>query len=108
MLPPNSLLWSALDKVSDERRLAGHKVRPKAKRFHAFEEFTKDLEAVVVGLRELLAALEIVLGMNGDRACELQSAKKWLPRIDRPPQAHFAITQLPAIIGNTVERAELG
>src|SRR6266567_3305232 len=44
MLPTNSLLWDALDKVSDERRLAGHKVRPKAKRFHAFEEFTKDLE----------------------------------------------------------------
>ena len=108
MLPTNSLLWHALEKVSDERRLAGHKVRPKAKRFHAFEEFTKDLEAVVVGLKELLATLENVLGMDGERACKRQSTKKWLPRIDRPPEAHYAITQLPAIIGKTVERVEFG
>src|SRR5258708_3921323 len=103
MLPTNSLLWDALDKVSDERRLAGHKVRPKAKRFQAFEEFTKDLEAVVVGLRELLAALEGVLGMDGERACKRQSPKKWLPRIDRPPEQHYVIIKLPAIIGKTVE-----
>jgi hypothetical protein len=76
LLPTNLLLWSALEKVSDERRLAGHKVRPKAKRFHAFEEFTKDLEVVVVGLKELLATLESVLGMDGDKPCERQSAKK--------------------------------
>jgi hypothetical protein len=106
MLPPN--LQSALEKVSNERRLAGHKVRPKAKRFQAFEEFTKDLEAVVVGLRELLATLENVLGMDSERACERQSTKKWLPRIDRPSEAHYAITKLPVIIGKTVERVEFG
>jgi hypothetical protein len=108
LLPTTSLLWDALEKVSDERRLAGHKVRPKAKQFPAFEEFTKDLEAVVVGLGELLATLEKVLGMDGERACKRQSTKKWLPRIDRPPEAHYAITKLPAIIGKTVERVEFG
>src|SRR6266516_1941654 len=108
LLPPNPILWSALDKVSDERRLAGHKVRPKAKRFQAFVEFTKDLEVVVVGLRELLATLENVLGMDSERTCKRQSAKKWLPRIDHPPEAHYAITKLPAIIGKTVERVEFG
>lgn len=57
-LPPDSVLWLALDKVNEERRNAGHGVRPPAQRFLAFEEFTKDLEAVVTGLRELLAHLE--------------------------------------------------
>lgn len=110
MLPTASLLWEAFNTVSDARRLAGHKVRPKANRFHAFEEFTKDLEMVVGGFKELQATLENVLGMDGERACKRQSAKKWLPRIDRNrlPKANYAITKLPAIIGKTVERVEFG
>ena len=108
LLSLNSLLWSALDKVSTERRLAVHRVRPKAKRFHTFEEFTQDLEAIVVGIRELLATLEQVLGMDGERARKRQSAKKWLPQIDQVPEANYAITQLPVIIGKTVERVEFG
>jgi len=107
-LPPDAVLWRAFGKVSTERRNAGHGVRPPAQRFLAFEEFTNDLEAVVTGLRELLAALENVLGMSGERARKRQQAKVWLPRIDRPPMAHYAIAQLPTIVGKTVERVEFG
>lgn len=110
MLSSGSTLRMALDKVSAERGNAGHGVRPPAQRFLAFEEFTNDLEAVVTGLRELLVALEKVLGMSGERAQKRQQAKKWLPKIDRdrPPEPHYAITQLPQIVGKTVERVEYG
>jgi hypothetical protein len=68
------------------------------------------LEDLVVGLKELLATLENVLGMDGERAYKRQSAKKWLPRIDpsRPSLPNYAITQIPSIIGKTVERVEFG
>ena len=46
--------------------------------------------------------------MDGERACKPQSTKKWLPRIDRLAEAHYAITKLPTIIGKTVERVEFG
>jgi hypothetical protein len=107
-LSPDSILWRALDKVSAERRNAGHSVRPPAQRFSAFEEFTNDLEAVVAGLRKLLTILENVLGMRGERAQRRQQAKAYLPRIDRPPEAHYSIAQLPQIVGKTVERVEYG
>lgn len=107
-LPPGAVLWRALGKVSMERRNAGHGVRRPAQRFPAFEEFTNDLEAIVTGFRELLAALENVLGMNGERARKRQQAKAWLPRIDRPPMGHYSIAQLPTIVGKTVERVEFG
>ncbi len=107
-LPSGSVLQSALDKVSTERYPAGHNVRPRAQQFPAFEEFTNDLEAVVTGLRELLTALENVLGMSGERAQKRQRAKVYLPQIDRPPEAHYSIAQLPQIVGKTVERVEYG
>jgi hypothetical protein len=105
-----SVLQSALDKVSTERYRSGHNVRSLAQRFPAFEEFTNDLEAVVIGLRELLTTLENVLGMSGERAKKRQQAKVYSPRIDRdrPPEAHYSITQLPQIVGKTVQRVEYG
>jgi hypothetical protein len=104
----DSTLQHALNTVSNQRRLAGHGVRPAAQSFQAFEQFTTDLEGLVQGLRELLAALETVLGMNGEVARKRQDAKASLPRIDQPPEPHYSITQLPTIKGKTVERVEFG
>lgn len=104
----NSDFEHALDTISRERRLAGHGVRPAAQTFQAFEQFTTDLQELVQGLRELIAALEPVLGMNGEVARKRQEAKAYLPRIDRPPQPNYSITQLPFIKGKTVERVEFG
>lgn len=110
VLPPlvNSDFECALDTISRERRLAGHGVRPAAQPFPAFEQFTTDLQALVKGLKELLAVLEVALGMNAEIARKRQEAKTYLPRIDRLPEPNYSITQLPAIIGKTVARVEFG
>jgi hypothetical protein len=104
----NSDFERALDTISSQRRPAGHGVRPAAQPFQAFEQFTADLEAVVRGLKELLTVLETTLGMNGETARKRQEAKAYLPRIARPPEPNYSITQLPAIKGKTVERVEYG
>jgi len=64
----NSDFERALEKISRERRPAGHGVRSAARPFQAFEQFTSDLEALVRGLKELLKVLETALGMNGEIA----------------------------------------
>jgi len=107
-LSPSAVLWRALDKVSNERRNAGHGVRPPAQRFSAFEKFTSDLEETVIGLIEVLTLLENVFRMDGERARKRQQAKKWLPQIVQPPEAHYSINQIRSIIGKTVERVEYG
>lgn len=43
----------AMDKVSEQRRLAGHKVRKPAEKFNAFEQFRLDLIECNEGLKEL-------------------------------------------------------
>ncbi|MEK6224613.1 MAG: hypothetical protein N2A97_07150 [Thermodesulfobacteriales bacterium] len=48
----------AMNNVSKQRRLAGHKVRPPAKKFSAFEQFRSDLIDCNEGLKELLQALK--------------------------------------------------
>lgn len=108
MPPDTSPLWAAFDLTSKQRRLAGHKVRPAAVRFSAFEQFSQDLQLWVAGLRELLSCLEKVLGMRGDMAEKRQSAKQGLPEIAAPPEAHYSICQLPRIVGKTVAKVEYG
>lgn len=104
----DSAFKCAVDTISRERRLAGHGVRPTAEQFQAFEQFTADLEALVEGLKELLTVLEVALGMNSDIARKRQEAKRYLPHIDRPPEPHYSIAQLPAIQGKTVAQVEFG
>jgi hypothetical protein len=108
MPPDTSALWTAFDRTSEQRRLAGHKVRPPAMRFLAFEHFSQDLEQWVAGLRDLLSSLETLLGMRGDMAEKRQSAKQGLPEIVAPPRANFSICELPRIVGKTVARVEYG
>lgn len=108
MPPDTSPLWAAFDLTSKQRGLAGHKVRPPAARFLAFEQFSQDLERWVAGLHELLSSLEMLLEMRGDMAEKRQSAKQGLPEIVAPPQAHYSICQLPRIVGKTVAKVEYG
>jgi hypothetical protein len=108
-MPPNtSPLWAAFERTSEQRRLAGHKVRPSAVRFSAFEQFSQDLEQWVAGLLELLSSLELLLGMEGQMAEKRQSAKQGLPEIVAPPQPNYSICQLPRIVGKTVASVEFG
>jgi len=104
----DSPLWAAFEKTSEQRWLAGHKTRPTATRFSAFEEFTEDLKRWVAGLRELLSCLEKILGMKGAVAAKRHTAKQYLPVIVAPPQANYSIATLPRIVGKTVARVESG
>jgi hypothetical protein len=97
----SSPLWTPFEKTSEQRRLASHKVRPAATRFLAFEEFSRDLEAWVTGLQELLSCLEKLLGMRGLVAEKRQSAKRFLPTIVAPSRP-------PTIVGKTVAKVEYG
>ena len=108
MPAPSSPLWAAIETTSAQRRLASHKQRPAATRLLAFEEFSKDLGTWVAGLEELLSSLETLLKMRGPMAEKRQSAKRLLPTIVAPPEAHYSITQLPRIVGKTVKSVEYG
>jgi hypothetical protein len=98
----------AVDLVSDQRHLASHGVRPPAENFPAFSQFTKDLSLCLDAVKELLAMLERNFGVNGEEAYKRHSAKKWLPQIDRPPEAHYSIVQASRMKGKTIEKVEFG
>lgn len=103
---PNFALAANL--VSEQRRLASHGVRPPAEKFPAFSQFTKDLALCLEATNELLGMLERRFGVDGEELHKRNEAKKWLPRIDRPPQAHYSIVQATQMKGKTVEHVEFG
>jgi hypothetical protein len=105
---PTSPLWNAFDTTSRERWLAGHKVRPPAARFGAFERFNEDLERWVSGLRDLLTSLEKLLDMTGETAEARQTAKVGLPRLGGPPPPNYSINEIRQIVGKTVTKVEFG
>jgi hypothetical protein len=82
--------------------------RPPAADFHAFSQFTHDLEACLKGVNQLLTLLEQELGVDGERAYKRHEAKKLLPQIVRPPEEYFSITQALQAEGKTIDRIELG
>ncbi|MGH9426794.1 MAG: hypothetical protein ACRD2L_10905, partial [Terriglobia bacterium] len=96
--------------VSEKRRLASHGVRPPAKGFPAFEEFRKDMEGVLIGLRALKAFLEGVLKVGAQQCRLRQSRIASLPKIDdvRKPEPSYSILQLPEVVGKTIQKVEFG
>lgn len=94
--------------VSEQRRLASHGVRPKAHKFPAFSKFTEDLSLCLKAIKEVLAMIEKEFGVNGEEAQKRNEAKKWLPRINRPPKANYSIVQALRMKGKTVEKVEVG
>jgi hypothetical protein len=107
-LETSSHFMPAVNLVSEHRRLASHGVRPSAQNFPAFSQFTKDLSLCLEAIKELLAMLERDFGINGEAAYEHHEAKKWLPHINRPPQAHYSIVQASRMKGKTIEKVESG
>lgn len=98
----------AVNRVSEQRRLASHGVRPPAEHYSAFSQFTKDLYLCLDAVKELLIVLEQNLGVNGKDMYKRYEAKKGLPRIIRPPEANYSIVQASRMIGKTVEKVEFG
>jgi hypothetical protein len=107
-LPEQSLLWNALERVSDQRRRSAHGTRDVAQPFRAFEEFTADLEHLVSGLGDLQRSLENAFGVSAERARKRAEAKKWLPVITRSPDPLYAICRIEEMKGRIVERVEYG
>lgn len=108
--PSNTVLWSALEVIERERRLATHKVRADAEKYAAFESFCNDLEAVQAGLTELRQGMERALGVSGERAEKRQEALKRTPKRGGPPADAALRVVLPLLrhmTGRTVESVDL-
>lgn len=98
----------AFDLVSEQRRLASHGVRESAKRFPAFERFTRDLELCIDGLKDLLVILEKEFDMNAVKALKRYEAKKHIPTIVREAEPLYSVCQAKQIVGKTVKQVEFG
>lgn len=99
---------SAAKLVSEQRRLAAHKVRPPAQPFTAFAVFTRDLNVCVEGLKELLSALEKALNVDGISAQRRKEAKDRLPNLDKPVHKFASIQQASQMIGKTIKQVKFG
>ena len=82
-----------LDQVSAQRRLSDHKARPGSHSFPAFEEFGKDMRALVEALELLRDDIAQRLDANVARCEERASAMRGLPDFDkqRPPQPNYGV-----------------
>jgi hypothetical protein len=98
----------ALNRVSDQRRVAAHGKRPKVEKFDAFSQFTNDLFQCVEALKELRQVIEDNLGVNSEEVNTYHEAKKSLPNIVRPPMSHFSIVNASQMQGKTIEKVEFG
>lgn len=98
----------AVELVSKQRHLASHGVRPPAKNFPAFSQFTKDLYLCLEAVKELLTMLENDFGVSGEEAHKRHEAKKGLPHINRPSEGNYSIVQASRMKGKTIEKVEFG
>lgn len=98
----------AMSLVSDQRRLAAHSVRPRAERFPAFSTFTSDLVLCLEALKDLLGALETLLGADGELALHRDEAKSRLPRIHEQVNKFASIHRAQQMKGKTIENVEYG
>ncbi len=103
-----SSLWKSLSNMSSQRRKATHKVRPRAKKFDAFEAFDKNLQELKEGLVELKVELQNLLGINAEKAVDRREALRHIQTIDRPMVNSFGVAHMNRIIGRTVARVESG
>jgi hypothetical protein len=107
-LAPPSKFAAATSLVSEQRRVAVHAVRPRAERFAAFATFTNDLTLCLDALKELLAALESLLDVDGRIAQRRNEARARLPRIDRQVHRFASILQASQMEGKTIQKVECG
>ena len=98
----------AYDVVSENRRKATHGVRLAAERYNAFEQFTRDLQLCVDGLKELVSILSRELSIDAENAIARHDARRALPTISASPDPHFSINEASRMVGRTVGGVEVG
>lgn len=108
--PVRSDVRGPLDQVSEQRRRASHKERLIAENFPAFEEFGKDIRAVVRGIEIIRDDLAKRLNVNVARCEERASAMRSLPVFDesRPTQPNYGISRAIEMQGKQVVRVRTG
>lgn len=95
--------------VSEQRRLASHRVRPPARRCAAFEKFSHDMQEVLGALRALRGYLEGVFKVRGEQCGKRRSRIAALPEIDdTKPQSSYSISELREVVGKTIVGVEFG
>lgn len=94
--------------VSKQRRAAAHAVRPSAERFAAFSTFTNDLCLCLDALKELLNAIESLLGVTGASAKKRNDAKERLPHIGKHVHDFASIRSASRMAGKTVKEVSYG
>jgi hypothetical protein len=107
-LETSSTFLSALNIISEQRRLATHGIRPTAVKFSAFSQFTKDISICLEAIKEILAVLEHEFGVEGEDAYKRHEAKKWLPKIDRQSDPHYSIVETSRMTGKLSKKLNMG
>lgn len=99
-----------LEHVSEQRRRASHKERPPAQGFPAFEEFEKDVRAIISGMAILRDNLAERLNVDIERCVERASALRNLPIFDetRPTQPNYGIFSALKMVGKQVKQVRTG
>jgi hypothetical protein len=99
----------AIEVVSSNRRLSGHKARPKAVKYSAHEQFEKDLELVADGMKELLSVLESSSGLDAEKCLTVIGQKKHSPKLAGKQLPNYPTAEAIAkMIGKTVSSVEYG
>lgn len=91
-----------------QRGKSVHNVRKPATYFKAFEQFSKDLELVHKGYKELLRILERKFKVSSKRAKIRNNAKEGLPLIVNPPEPYNSINQARFMKGKKIVKVEYG
>ena len=96
--------------VSNARNRSAHGAQAPAATFGAFDQFSKDMDAVVSGLGVFKSFVANSLKLDVRRCMERQEKLKHLPKLDvgRPPGAAYSIVKATKIVGKTVARVESG
>jgi len=105
-----SAVRGPFDKVSDQRRRASHKERRAAESFRAFEEFGKDMRALVRSVETVRDDLAERLNVNVARCEKRASALRSLPVFDesRPTLPNYGIYPAIEMQGKQVVRVRTG
>jgi hypothetical protein len=108
--PVRSFVWEPFDRVSEERRTATHKRRPRSEAFPAFEEFGKDVMALLRAVETARDDLAQRLDVNVARCVKRASALRSLPAFDesRPTLPNYGVFQANEMNGRQVVRVQTG
>jgi hypothetical protein len=108
--PARAAVRTPLDVVSEQRRRASHKERSPAQSFPAFEEFEKNLRAIISSVSIVRDDLAERLNVNIERCEARAAAMKQLPVFDetRPTQPNYGIFAARNMVGKNVTHVRTG